>query len=44
MEETRKIIQIARDMVEGWRQIDGLYLIHQPDVSIAAISSEKFNI
>ena len=44
IEETRKIIQVARQLAEGWSQIDGLYLIHQPDVCIVAINSNKFNI
>jgi sphinganine-1-phosphate aldolase len=44
VDETRKIIQIARDIAEGWSQIDGLYLLHQPDVSVVAISSDRFNI
>jgi len=44
IEETRKIIQIARAIANGWSQIDGLYLLHQPDVSIVSISSNKFNI
>jgi sphinganine-1-phosphate aldolase len=41
---TREIIQIARDIADGWSKIDGLYLLHQPGVSIVAISSNKFNI
>ncbi|CAF2625081.1 unnamed protein product [Rotaria sp. Silwood2] len=44
IEETRKIIQIARYIADGWSKIDGIYLLHQPDVSVVAISSNKFNI
>ncbi|CAF1245672.1 unnamed protein product [Adineta steineri] len=44
IEATRKIIQTARDIAKGWSEIDGLYLLHQPDVSVVAISSDKFNI
>ena len=44
IEETRRIIEVAREIAHGWSQIDGLVLIHQPDVSIVAITSKKFNI
>jgi len=42
--ETQKIIEVARAIAKGWSQIEGLYLLHQPDVSIVAIGSKKFNI
>ncbi|CAF1331331.1 unnamed protein product [Rotaria magnacalcarata] len=44
VKETRKIIQVARDIADGWSKIDGIYLLHQPDVSVVAISSNTFNI
>lgn len=44
VEETRKIVQAARKLAHGWSEIDGIHLLHQPDVSVVAIGSEKFNI
>ncbi|CAF3535396.1 unnamed protein product [Rotaria sordida] len=44
VEETRKIIQATRDIADGWSKIDGLYLLHNPDVSVVSVGSEKFNI
>ncbi|CAF1661473.1 unnamed protein product [Adineta ricciae] len=44
VETTRKIVQTARAIAQGWSEIDGLYLLHQPDVCVVAISSDKFNI
>lgn len=42
--ETRKVIQAAREIAARWSEIDGLYLLHQPDVSVVAIGSDRFNI
>ncbi|UJR36609.1 hypothetical protein I4U23_029329 [Adineta vaga] len=42
--ETRKIIQVARDIATGWSKIHGLHLLHHPDVSVVAIGSDIFNI
>ena len=44
VDETQKIIQTAREIAAGWSKIDGLFLLHQPDVSIVAIGSNRFNI
>jgi len=44
VEETRKIIQVAKDIANGWSKIDGLYLLHKPDVSVVAVGSKQFNI
>jgi len=44
VEETRKIIRVAREIAHGWSQIEGLYLLHKPDVSVVAIGSDQFNI
>ncbi|CAF1562285.1 unnamed protein product [Rotaria magnacalcarata] len=44
VEETRKIIQATRALAQGWSKIDGLYLLHNPDVSVVAVGSKAFNI
>ena len=31
-------------LLYSWSKIDGLYLLHQPDVSVVAIGSDQFNI
>jgi hypothetical protein len=30
--------------VYSWSKIEGLYLLHKPDVSVVAIGSDQFNI
>ncbi|CAF0916017.1 unnamed protein product [Rotaria sp. Silwood1] len=44
VEETRKIIQVTRYIADGWSKIDGLYLLHNPDVSVVSVGSDSFNI
>lgn len=44
VEETRKIIRVAREIANGWSQIEGLYLLHNPDVSVVSVGSKDFNI
>lgn len=44
VEETRKIIKAAREIAHSWSQVEGLYLLHNPDVSVVAIGSDVFNI
>jgi len=44
VEATRKIIQCREKIVEGLKDINGIYIEGVPDVSIVAIGSKHFNI
>jgi len=42
--ETKKIINTVRAIADGWSKIEGIYLLHEPNVSVVAIGSKRFNI
>lgn len=44
LEEEAKIVCSFSVFSSSWSQIEGLHLLHQPDVCIVAIGSKKFNI
>lgn len=44
VENTRKILQVTRKFIEKVRNIEGLYILGNPELSVVAISSDDFNI
>ncbi|CAF0812803.1 unnamed protein product [Didymodactylos carnosus] len=44
VKETKKIIEASRAIADGWSNIEGLYLVGEPQVSVVAVGSKRFNI
>lgn len=44
VENTRKILQVCRSFIKQVEEIEGVYILGKPELSVVAISSDDFNI